>query len=714
MKKRKRLFGVILILMALVIMTLPVSEADAASSASDFVMEGSTLKKYRGTETNVSVPDTVKTIGEGAFEDNTRIELVVLPNSVKKIEAYAFWGCDKLDTVVLGKGLTEVGDYAFAGCKGLEQMSVPASVTSIGIQAFGDCVNMTDITVPEETTFIHESAFAGCAKLTFHCKTGSYADLYAREFYERQKEMPEYEDVPDYDGENGGNSGNGDNSGAETSPAPEPVLTPEPDYSQGQVLGSTQVVANRAFVFVDAGKLPVWEGVQASGAEGREDSERLVETVFALNDSIPKYTIVDGRMVADQAYYKNSGLEEVELPEGITEVGQFSFARSSLSGISLPDGVTDICYGAFYHCDLLAEVALPDSVINVEPKAFDRTAWVERFLGEDQTSDFLVSGGVLVVYRGNSEEVQIPTGVRVIAAEAFLNHSEITSVICPDSLRVVGEGAFENCSSLRKVRLNQGIEQIKDRAFYGTDLESAEIPASVREIGIQAFGAARLTYEGEIPEKSYETSASRLSNESCRELTAEQELPGVTVTGPDGIIADLEGAARRYTLSVREADSASLQAAWERVMAADYPENIRVYNLELTDNSGIPLTKLGRQVLTVTIRLPEELTGQELQVITEDRNGQLETVSASRVLLEGREALQIRTSHLSHFGIFSLGGDEGAQLLEVSVEAAAAPSGNTENVILLVQRLFCVLLLLAGVGLLLTSLGKQRQSEKIK
>ena len=87
--RKKRLFGVMLIISALIIMTLPVSEVDAAASASDFVMEGSTLVKYRGTDTNVSVPDTVEIIGESAFEDNTRIELVVLPNTVKKIEAYA-------------------------------------------------------------------------------------------------------------------------------------------------------------------------------------------------------------------------------------------------------------------------------------------------------------------------------------------------------------------------------------------------------------------------------------------------------------------------------------------------------------------------------------------------------------------------------------------------------------------------------------------------
>ena len=96
MKRKRRLFGILLIITALIIMQLPVSEADAATSASDFRMEGTTLVKYRGTEESVSVPDTVEVIAEGAFEGNSYVELVVLPKSVKEIEPYAFWNCENL------------------------------------------------------------------------------------------------------------------------------------------------------------------------------------------------------------------------------------------------------------------------------------------------------------------------------------------------------------------------------------------------------------------------------------------------------------------------------------------------------------------------------------------------------------------------------------------------------------------------------------------
>lgn len=73
-KRKQRFLGVLMIVMALVIMQLPVSEVDAAASTSDFRINGSTLVKYRGTDKNVTLPSTIEVIGRGAFEDNTNIE----------------------------------------------------------------------------------------------------------------------------------------------------------------------------------------------------------------------------------------------------------------------------------------------------------------------------------------------------------------------------------------------------------------------------------------------------------------------------------------------------------------------------------------------------------------------------------------------------------------------------------------------------------------
>ena len=712
MRKRRRLFGVLLIVMALVIMALPVSEADAATSASDFVMEGSTLVRYRGTEKNVSVPDTVEVIGKNAFEDNITVELVVLPNSVTRIEEYAFWGCDNLDTVVLGRGLTSVGDYAFAGCKGLKEMSIPANVTSIGIQAFGDCVHMTDISIPAETFYIHDTAFDGCARLTIHCDAGTAADTYAQAFYERQKEMPEYEDVPNYQPDAGDRDDGADQQAPDTEPAPEPTPVPTPVDTEGDTINSTSVVGNQAVIFLNPEEMNVIVPMpapvptqEATLPSVLTNIAEVMGNMMAVGPvhSIPKYTVVDGQIVADQAFYRNDSLEEVALKEGITEIGQFAFARSTLKEIEIPEGVTNICYGAFYHCDDLESVLLPESVINVEPKAFDFTLMIENF--KNSGTDFLVNGGVLLAYNGSDSQVFVPGGIRVIAAEVFAGHEEIESVRLPDSVLVVGEGAFEGCTNLKQVNLGIGVEQIKDRAFSGCiSLEAVKLPASAKTVGLKAFGDAEVIYNGSEPQRTYEISATRLSNEPFRDVAAEQVQPGVTVVGAVPSTARLEGAARNYTLQVElKADRSEVEAAWKRAMDGEMPENMTVYDLRLTDNRGIPLTKLGRSGLNVVLPLPESLSGQELNLVTLDRNGQLEAVGVERVMLEGTECFRFRTTHLSLFGIYGVG-PSNSEIREVSVYMNSYSAGPIEqaervNLMMILKFVFGAAVLILGLWL---------------
>ena len=712
MKKRKRLTGVLLVIVALIIMQLPVSEADAAtSSASDFKMEGSKLVKYRGTDKNVSVPNTVEVIGKGAFEENDNIELVVLPNSVKRIESYAFWGCDNLDTVVLGKGMKMVGDYAFAGCKGLKQMNLPSNIASIGMQAFGDCVNLKDISIPSETTSIHLTAFDGCYQLTIHCDKGSAADIFARDFYERQKEMPEYQDVPDY-------KPSEDPAKPTETPAPTatpaPAATPGTNPSNQQELGSTKIVGNKAVVFINAETLNVYDGSDHMASIREPAADYSAGT---LEGGIPKFTIVDGMIVADQAFYKNSKLENVKLPEGIREIGQLSFARSSLRNISLPQGVETISYGAFYHCDDLNQLVLPDTVTVVEPKAFEYTGWVERFLsGRTGDGDFLISGGVLVAYRGAKSAVAVPEGVRVIAAEAFLGHGEITSVTMPESLRVIGEGAFEDCTGLQEITLNKGLEQIKDRAFLNCPAKSVRVPSSVETVGLRAFEKIDAAYEGNHPLTTYEVSATRLSNEAYRapEQDAAAIAVGVVVEEPENASAKLEGAARSYVMQIKQsADTSPMRNAFQRAFGSQLPEGAYVYDTQLTDSSGIPLTKLGRQVLTVVLPLPDSLKGQELRIFRLDRNGQLEELETELVTIGGRRAVRYRTSFLSQISLCPTGKLAAGEPMEISVEmkSLGAPpealNGSVNGQVFPWKYPIAGVVLLTGILLILSGWNKK-------
>jgi hypothetical protein len=697
-KKNRKLLGVFLIIIALVIMQLPRSEADAATSASDFQINGTTLVRYTGTEKNVVVPSTVETIGKTAFEDNLNIVTVTLPNTVKKIEAYSFWGCDNLETVILGTGLKSVDDYAFANCKGLESMSLPSNIRNIGIMAFEDCVNLTDIYIPVETTDIHETAFEGCPHVVIHSETGSYADKYAQELYERQLEMPEYEDVSDYQ--------------PDSTVVVEPA--PEPDNSQtssdtvqetvGNVIGSTKVVGNQAVVFIDNTAPYVMSGIPDS-----TDSDNTSDTQTKGTDSIyPKYTIVNSKVVADQAYYRNTQLTEVSLPSGITEIGEFAYARSSLRGISIPEGTETIGYGAFYHCDNLNTVSLPSTLTCVEPKAFTHSAWVDNFLaGTTGEGDFLISGNVLVAYRGSSSEVNVPDGVYLIAGEVFYGHDEIEKLSLPESLKVIGEGAFEGCSALSDVAFGSDIEAVKDRAFADCALTEVTLPSSLKTQGIGAFDeGVSVVYSGDTPEYTHELSAERLSNESYRQTADDGESAGVTVKGDRDAYARLEGASRSYTLTIADDEGREeLNSAFLKSTGNSLPDASMVVNLTLTDNSGIDITKLGKQALIVTITLPESFAGQNVSAVTIDRNGQLESVQCERVNLDGKDCARITTTHLSPFGIYTDGTalDEDTVIEDTTdITSLSAPVQEKTGIIAFLaaipyRMILCGILMLVGV-----------------
>ena len=425
MNHKKLVVALALIATALILTHLPVSEADAAASASDFQTQGSTLVKYRGTEERVTIPDTVEVVGESAFENNQKVQFVVISKSVKRLDAYVFWGCNNLEEVVLGKGLTAVDEYSFAGCTGLKQITIPENIQSIDAQAFAGCVNLTDIYIPATVTGIAEDAFLNCDNVTIHADEGSVAAQFAQKLAEQKNRDPLVTAAPVQTP----TAVSRPDTQATTEPVstatPAPAATPVP----GNVLGSTIIVGNHALVMVHPGEEKVQQGYTEPEA-GQETGEEQDITAETENGKVPEWM-----------YYRNQSVSAVTIPEGTTEIGRFAFSRSSLRTVTIPEGVTVIDYAAFYHCDNLDNVILPDTVNTVGAKAFTHTGWMDDF-EENSMDDFLISGDILVAYKGNLPEVVIPDGVRVIAEEAFRNHTELKKVHLPASVTDIGNDAF--------------------------------------------------------------------------------------------------------------------------------------------------------------------------------------------------------------------------------------------------------------------------------
>ena len=424
MNHKKWVVVMALIATALILTHLPVSEADAAASASDFQIEGSTLTKYRGSDERVTIPDTVEVVGESAFENNQKVQFVVVPKSVKRLDAYVFWGCNHLEEVVLGKGLTAVDEYSFAGCTGLKQITIPDNVQSIDAQAFAGCTNLTDIYIPATVTSIAEDAFLNCDNVTIHADEGSVADQFAQKLAGQRSQNPLVTATP------APTQTSDATSDTQATAEPEPTATPAPTPVPGNVLGSTIVVGNHAMVMVLPEEETVKQGYTEQEADQETGGETQDITAEAEDGTIPEWK-----------YYRDQSIKAVSIPEGTTEIGRFAFSRSSAESVTFPEGVTTIDYAAFYHCDDLNSVILPDTVTRVEAKAFTHTGWMDDF-EENSMDDYLISGDILLAYKGDLPEVSIPDGVRVIADEVFRSHTELKKVHLPASVTNIGDSAF--------------------------------------------------------------------------------------------------------------------------------------------------------------------------------------------------------------------------------------------------------------------------------
>ena len=142
---------------------------------------------FRGNASIISVtlPDTVRTIGYGAFTDctsladidfgeglvgidtafkNTAITHVELPDSLAIVEG--FYGCEGLKSVSFGRNVKEIGPSAFQFCNSLENIDIPSSVYKVGSFAFAYCANLKEVDFDgSEIVGIENFMFIECPSL---------------------------------------------------------------------------------------------------------------------------------------------------------------------------------------------------------------------------------------------------------------------------------------------------------------------------------------------------------------------------------------------------------------------------------------------------------------------------------------------------------------------------------------------------------------------
>ncbi|WP_165043231.1 leucine-rich repeat domain-containing protein [Adlercreutzia sp. ZJ138] len=125
-----------------------------------------TLERYRGEgRAVVEVPEGVTRLADGAFEDCTDVECVVLPSTLERVGNRAFKGCTSLTSIKLPESVHVVGKDAFLGCSSLTRATLPSSLTAIPATMFSRCLKLEHVDGAENATSIGLGAFRSCAKI---------------------------------------------------------------------------------------------------------------------------------------------------------------------------------------------------------------------------------------------------------------------------------------------------------------------------------------------------------------------------------------------------------------------------------------------------------------------------------------------------------------------------------------------------------------------
>ena len=171
-------------------------------------------------------------------------------------------------------------------------------------------------------------------------------------------------------------------------------------------------------------------------------NNKITYTSTDGNIVTPKHTDVFGANIISNEY--NNGMGVIIFDNDITMIGESAFYDcNTLKSVNIPDSVTTIGDRAFFYCERLTSVNIPESVTTIGFQAFDRCI-------------------------------------------------RLTSVTIPDSVTMMGEQAFRDCWSLTSLTIGNSVTEIGDSAFYYCEkLTSVTIPKSVTMIGASAFGNSK-------------------------------------------------------------------------------------------------------------------------------------------------------------------------------------------------------------------------------
>ena len=202
--------------------------------------------------------------------------------------------------------------------------------------------------------------------------------------------------------------------------------------------------------------------------------------------------------IGNRAFYRCDALTSVVIPNSVTNLSNRAFyGCSALTSITIPNSVTTIEGNAFYECTGLSEIIIPSSVTSIGENAFGYCSGLTSIIVEEgnlvydsrENCNAIIETETNTLIAGFSNTV-ITTSVTAIARVAFSGCSGLTEITIPGSITSIGDYAFHNCESLTSVtsmieepfEISSNVFEIVDFTTFTTDFTSAtlRVPAGTK------------------------------------------------------------------------------------------------------------------------------------------------------------------------------------------------------------------------------------------
>ncbi len=436
---------------------------------------------------------------------STTVEKIDIPSkynglSVTEIASEAFENCTTIKTVTIAENVTAIGAGAFAGCGNLESITIPTSVSSIGWCAFSGCDRLEKLNISDISSWCVIS-FDGCESNPMY-----FADA----IYINEKIVTEIEikdDAPEISAYAF--------SGAKITSVK--ISNTVKKIGEGAFSACTSLseitlpfVGDSAKSEQDTYQYPFGYIFGATSYDGGYDAEQIFYNdsiviydsyTYCIPNSLKSVVITGGNILLG-AFYNCEKLENITIPDNITNISEAAFSGcSGLKSIELPESVKNISYRAFLGCTSLSSIKIPDNTEKIGDSAFENCIEFTNITIPDNVTEIgnsVFSGctrleSVTLPFVGEELNGEDNTyfGYTFGASSAYEQGMYI-----PESLKTVyvtnattlGAGAFSGCTGLANINLPENLIEIGARAFSGcTGITSIAIPDSVTELGYRAF-----------------------------------------------------------------------------------------------------------------------------------------------------------------------------------------------------------------------------------